>query len=162
MTSPVTTQGPAIQGMSTPQQGYAPGFPPPLGLEQYLGQPQQYGGYFPQYGGFPTSFGSPQQFPMQSQFPSQSQVPWQSQFPGQAQVPWQAQQFGHHHSPIQQIVPSLVTQLLPIAQQVILPQVVATATQQIPWYLQQLVTQQLAGQQSQFGPMGGRPYPGTF
>jgi hypothetical protein len=148
MTTPVITQGPAIQGMSTPQQGYAPGFPPPLGLEQYFGQPQQYGGFYPQYGGFPAWSGSPQQFSMQPHYPGQAQL------------------FGQHHVPIQQIVPSLVSQLLPIAQQVILPQVVATATQQIPWYLQQLVTQQLAGQQPQFGAMSqtsfGRPYAGTF
>jgi hypothetical protein len=148
MTTPVTTQGPAIQGMSTPQQGYAPGFPPPLGLEQYLGQPQQYGGFFPQYGGFPAWSGSPQQFSMQPYFPGQ------------------VQPAGPHHTAIQQVIPTLVSQLLPIAQQVILPQVVATATQQIPWYLQQLVTQQLTGQQPQFGHMGqtsfGRPYAGTF
>jgi hypothetical protein len=148
MTSPVTTQGPAIQGMSTPQQGYAPGFPPPLGLEQYPGQPQQYGGFVPQYGGFPAWYGSPQQFSMQPQFPAPPQLSGQYPFP------------------IQQIVPSLVSQLLPIAQQVILPQVVATAAQQIPWYLQQIVTQQLAGQQPQFGQMGqnafGRLFPGTF
>jgi hypothetical protein len=144
MTTPVTTQGPAFQGMSTPQQGYAPGFPPPLGLEQYLGQSQQ-------YGGSPAWYGSPQQFPMQPQFPGQQ---------GYGQ-----QGYGQHQAQIQQIVPALVSQLLPIAQQVILPQVVATATQQIPWYLQQLVTQQLMGQ-SQGGHMGqspfGRSYQGTF
>lgn len=166
MTSPVTTQGPAIYGMSTPQQGYAPGFPPPLGIEQYLGQPQQYGGFPTQSGGSPMWYGSPQQFSAQSQFPGQQM---QSQFPGQQQ-PFgqygQSQQFGQQQFPIQQIVTSLVSQLLPIAQQVILPQVVATAMQQIPWHLQQLVTQQLAGQQPQFGQPGqspfGRPYQGTF
>ena len=41
MTTPITAQGPAFQGMSTQQQGYAPGFPTPLGIEQYLGQPGQ-------------------------------------------------------------------------------------------------------------------------
>jgi hypothetical protein len=105
------------------------GFPPPLGIEQYLGQPQQYGG-------------QPQQYGMQPQFPGQQQLP------------------------VQQIVTSLVSQLLPIAQQVILPQVVAAATQQIPWHLQQLVAQQLAWQQPQFGQWGqnpfGRPYQGSF
>src|SRR6266568_308723 len=110
MTTPVTAQGPAGQGMST-QQGYAPGFPPPLGIEQYLGQPQQYGSF-------------PQQFYAQPQFPGQQQP----QFPGQ-------------QGPMQQIVQSLVSQLLPIAHQLILPQVVATATQQIPQHLQQLVAQ---------------------
>ena len=151
MTTPVTAQGPAIQGMSTQQQGYAPGFPPPLGIEQYLGQPQQQylGQPQQQYLGQPQQYGgSPQQFPMQAQFPGQQQVPWQ------------------HQVPAQQLVQSLVSQLLPIAQQVILPQVVAIATQQIPQYLQQIVAQQLGWQQQQFGQAGqtpfGRPHQGSF
>lgn len=161
MTTPVTAHGPAVQGMSTQQQGYAPGFPPPLGIEQYLGQPQQYGG-FPQYWGSPQQFtgGYPQQYGGAAQ-----QSYMQSQFPGQQQLA--AQQL-----PIQQVVQALVSQLLPIAQQVILPQVVATATLQIAPQLQQLVAQQVAWQlsqagwwQPQFGQQGqspfGRPYPGV-
>ncbi|HEX3923645.1 MAG TPA: hypothetical protein VHY31_15260 [Streptosporangiaceae bacterium] len=164
MTTPVTAQGPGVQGMSTQQQGYAPGFPAPLGIEQYLGQPQQYGG-FPQY------WGSPQQitggFPHQYGGAAQQQSHMQSQFPGQHELA--AQQV-----PFQQFVQALVSQLLPIAQQVIVPQVVAIATQQIPHHLQQLVAQQVtwqlsqqAGwQQPQFGPQGqspaGRPYQGSF
>lgn len=160
MTTPVTTQGPATQGMSTQQRGYMQGFPPPLGLEQYLGQSQQYGGGFPQ----------------------QSHTQWQ--FPGQQQLT--GQQFPIQPQHIQQIVQSLVSQLLPIAQQVILPQVVGTAAQQIPMYLQQLVTQQVTWQlgqqggqqggwqqpnfgqqgwqQPQFGQQGqfGHSYPGSF
>jgi hypothetical protein len=135
--------------MSTQQQGYAPGFPPPLGIEQYLGQPQQ-------YGGFPQSWGSPQQ--STGGFPNQYGGAWQqshvpSQFPGQQQLP------------IQQIVQALVSQLLPIAQQVILPQVVAIATQQIPQHLQQFVAQQLsqqAGWQPRFGLQGQNPFGGPF
>lgn len=137
MTSPVMTQGPAIQGMSSQQQGYTPSFPVPLGLEQYLGQPQQYGG-FPQQG-----------------YP-------QSQFPGQQQIPGQQPQ-------VQQTTQWLLTQLLPVAHQVILPQVLATAIQQIPMHLQQFcaqVAQQVTGQQGgwqqsqsgqqpQFGQQGG-------
>jgi hypothetical protein len=142
MTTPVTAQGPGLQGMST-QQGTTPSFPPPLGIEQYFGQPQQFGS--PQlYGGFPQQFGSPQYgFPHQSQFAGQQ-------------------------GPVQQIVQSLVSQLLPIAHQVILPQVLATAMQQIPLHLQQLVTQQVAwqlGQQMSWQqPSGqqGRPFPGIF
>jgi len=150
MTTPVTAQGPAVQGMSTQQQGYAPGFPPPLGIEQYLGQPQQ-------YGGFPQSWGSPQHFT--GGFPNQyggagQQSHMPSQFPGQQQLP------------IQQIVQALVSQLLPIAQQVILPQVVAIATQQIPQHLQQLVAQQLSQQagwqQPRFGLQGQNPFGGPF
>jgi hypothetical protein len=150
MTTPVTTQGPAIQGMPA-QQGYAPGFPAPLGIEQYFGQPQQYGGQPPQYGGLP------QQLSMQTPYPGQQQFPGQQVF---------GQQVFGPQVPAQQIVTSLVSQLLPVAQQVILPQVVATATQQIPWHLQQLVTQQLAWQQQQSGLGGqspfGRPYQGML
>src|SRR6266516_2989507 len=135
MTTPVTAQGSAVQGMST-QQGYAPGFPPPLGIEQYLGQPQQ-------YGGFPQSWGAPQQF----------MGGFSQPYGGTPQQSYMQPQF-------QQIVQALVSQLLPIAQQVILPQVVATATQQIPQHLQQLVAWQLsqqAGWQQPFtqqGPSG--------
>jgi hypothetical protein len=100
MTTPITTQSPSMQGMST-HQGFTPGFPAPLGVEQYLGQPQLSGGITP-----------------------------------------------------------LVSQLLPIAQQVILPAVMATAIEQIQVYLYQLVAQQVPqsgqqnGQQSPFGQQG--------
>lgn len=125
MTTPVATHGPTMQGTLS-QQGFTQGFPASLGIEQYLGQPQNYGGF-------------PQQSHTQSQF--------QSQFP--------------------QIVQSLVSQLLPIAQQVILPQVTATAIQQIQVYLHQLVTQQVNSQfgqpggwqQPQFGQLGGWQQP---
>lgn len=137
MTTPVTTQGPTAQGMSQQQRGYMPGFPPPFGLEQYLGQPSQHGG-FPQYGGSPQQYGGFPQSHMQAQFPGQQQLPWlQSQ--------------NQHNPQTQQIVQSLVSQLLPIAQQVILPQVVATATQQITAHLQQFVAQQVTWQLAQQG-----------
>jgi hypothetical protein len=136
MTTPLTAQGPANQGMSTQQQGYTPSFPAPLGIEQYLGQPQQYGGLAQQYGGLPQ------------------QAYQQAQFPGQQQIAGQQQ--------AQQIAQSVVNQLLPIAHQVILPHVLATAMQQIPMHLQQLVQQLVAqqtgaqlGQQPQFGQQGG-------
>jgi hypothetical protein len=138
--------------MPTQQQGYGPGFPPPLGIEQYFGQPQPYGGY-PQHWSFPQQFtpGFPQQHggAMPSLFPGQM-------FPGQQHLAAQ---------PLQ--VQALVSQLLPIAQQVILPQVVATATQQIPYHLQQLVISQL-GQQAGWQQPGwqqapfGRPSQGSF
>jgi len=114
--------------MSPQQQGYAPSFPAPLGIEQYFGQPQQFGGLAQQFGGLP------QQSYVQSQFPGQQQIPGQQQFQ------------------VQQIAQSLLTQLLPIAHQVILPQVLATAMQQIPIHLQQLcaqVAQQVSGQLGQ-------------
>lgn len=147
MTTPLTAQGPALHGMPTQQQGYAPGFPAPLGMEQYLGTPQQQYGSFPQYSAFPQT--------------------------GFAQS-----QFGGQQVPIQQVIQSLVSQLLPIAQQVILPQVVATATQQISAQLAQIVAQQVNTQLAQQGGWSagaqlppfaqnnwgqpGRPYPGIF
>jgi hypothetical protein len=139
--------------MSTQQQGYAPGFPSPLGVEQYLGQPPQYTG-FPQYGGFPQHWGSPQHFTGSSQYGGGTQQSHMlGQFPGQ-------------QLPIQQIAQALVSQLLPIAQQVILPQVVASATQQIPQQLQQLVVQQLSQQagwqQPHFGLQGQHPFGGSY
>ncbi|MFI6325174.1 hypothetical protein ACIBG8_47195 [Nonomuraea sp. NPDC050556] len=81
----------------TMQQGYAPGFPAPLGIEGSYGV----------------------------------------------------------HPQVQQ----LVSQLLPIAQQYILPQVVSIATQQIHQQLQQLVMQQLSQQQQgqqQYGQQYGQ------
>jgi len=158
--------------MSTQQQGYPPGFPPPLGIEQYLGQQQP-------YGGFPQPWGSPQQF--MPGFPQQYGSMFGQQFPGQQHLGTQP----HQVQQVQQIVQALVSQLLPIAQQVILPQVVVTATQQIPYHLQQLVISQLgqqsgwqqqspfgqfgqqtSWQQSPFGQLGhspfGRPYQGSF
>ena len=138
MTTPVTAQSPAFQGMS-PQQGYTPSFPAPLGIEQYLGQPQQFGGLAQQY------VGLPQQSYMQSQFPGQQQIPGQQQFQ------------------VQQIVQSLLTQLLPVAHQVILPQVLATAIQQIPIHLQQLCAQVAHQVSGQFGQQWGwQQYPQFF
>jgi hypothetical protein len=135
MTIPATSQGTAVPGLSA-QQGYGAGFPAPLGIEQYLGQSQQ-------YGGFPQGF--PQQYSGLAQSYGQPQFPWQ-------QAP--AMQQG----PVQQVVASTVTQLLPIAHQLILPQVLATAMQQIQVHLQQLVGQQAAWQagqqQPQFGSIG--------
>lgn len=124
MTTPVTAQGPAVQGMPAP--GYPPGFPPPLGIEQYLGPDRPYGG-----------------------FPQQSFLP--AQFPG-----WQ-QLFGQQ-SQIHPAAQSLAAQLLPIAQQVILPQVVAAAVAQIQVHLHQLVAQQASWQLAQQSGWQQQPY----
>jgi hypothetical protein len=169
MTTPVTAQGHSVQGMP---QGYAPGFPPPIGIEQLFGQSQQPGGLpgFSQYG-FAQPYGSTGQQPYMP-YPLAGQQFGGQQFGGQP--PFTAQSV-----PMQQIIQALVSQLLPTAQQVILPQVVATATQQIPQHLHQLVTQQVAWQlsqqaswpqspfgQSPFGQPGqhlfGRPQHGSF
>jgi hypothetical protein len=134
MTTPVTAQGPAIQGMSTQQQGYAPGFPPPLGIEQYLGQPQQSGGF-------------PQQFPMQAQFPGQ-QFPWQQQLPAQQLV----------QSLVSQLLPIAQQVILPhvvaTATQQIPQYLQQLVAQQLGWQQQQFGQ---AGQNS-----FGRPYQGSF
>ena len=135
MTTPVTAQGPAIQGMSTQQQGYAPGFPPPLGIEQYLGQPQQYGG-------------SPQQFPMQAQFPGQQQFPWQQQLPAQQLV----QSLVSQLLPIAQQV--ILPQVVAIATQQIPQYLQQIVAQQLGWQQQQF------GQAGQT-PFG-RPHQGSF
>jgi len=136
MTSPAITQGSAITG-GPAQQGYSQGFPSPLGIEQYLGQPQLYGGQqqpwsTQQYGGFQQPYGQPQ-------------------FPGQQ---FAGQYFPGQQGQVHQVVQSLVTQLLPVAHQVILPQVLASAMQQIPLHLQQFLAQQVG---SQFGQQGWQP-----
>jgi hypothetical protein len=139
-----STQGLTAQGLAgsgiLPQQGtVTPGFPSPIGAEQYLGTTQQYG--FPQQHWYP--------YPQQQGFPQQHEFPQQQGFPQQGQQ-----------------VSQLVGQILPIAQQMILPQVIALAAQQIQQHVQQLVTQlavpQLTGQQQPMWPGAGqftRPYP---
>ncbi len=95
-----------------------------------------------QQGGFTPGFGSPigaeQQYGLQQQHGSAGQNLFQSP---------QVQQ--------------LVSQIVQIAQQTILPQVVGLAVQQIQQQVTQLVAQQLAAQQfagQQFA--GQQPYPG--
>ena len=155
MTTPMTTQVPGIQGMQ--QQGYIPGFPPPLGLEQNAGFGQPFGGQ--QSGG--QQFGG-QQFGGQPFGGQQMQPQMYGQLPsyGQTQGSGHAQGFGQAQgSPqVQQAVQSVVSQLLPIAYQVILPQVVAITTHQIQQHLQQLVGWQLTGGQQQSGAGGFRPW----
>jgi hypothetical protein len=95
-------------------------FPPSIGLENYLPQ-----------------FAAPQSGWQQSgwqQFPSQTYAV--QPFGGQS---YGGQSYGPQLHGSQQ---QMVSQLLPIAYQVILPQVVATATQQIQQYVQYLASQQ--------------------
>jgi hypothetical protein len=115
------------------------------------GMSTQQQGYAPS---FPVPLGI-EQYLGQAQQYGGLQSYMQSQFPGQQQIP--GQQFQ-----AQQVAQSLLTQLLPIAHQVILPQVLATAMQQIPIHLQQLcaqVAQQVSGQ---FAPLGGWQQPQFF
>jgi len=163
----LTPQGLFGSGIPSQQGTFTPGFPPPIGVEQYLGTTQQLG--YPAQGW--------QQMPYGMQAPY-GQFPWstaQGQFgtqmpPGFGQPTagqWPQQQ-------IQQVVQQLLGQILPVAQQMILPQVIALAVQQIQQHVQQLTTllaqQQLTGQQATGMPqaptaMAGqftRPYPAFF
>lgn len=155
-----STQGLTAQGLAgsgiLPQQGtFTPGFPPSFGAEQYLGTTQQYG--------IPTP-GWPQG-PYGQQAPY-GQPPWS---PGQAQF-GQGTAGQVPQQQVQQVFQQLIGQILPIAEQMILPQVIALAVQQIQQHVQQLTAQlvmpQLTGQQPTWahqatGPAGqfGRPYP---
>lgn len=147
----LTAQGLAGSGI-LPQQGtFTPGFPPSIGAEQYLGTVQQ------QYG-FPT--------PGWQQGPYGMQAPYGQAPPGFGQ--WTAGQVPQQQ--VQQDFLQLIGQILPIAQQMILPQVIALALQQVQQHVHQLVTQlavpQFTGQQPWMtpatpGPAGqfARPYP---
>jgi hypothetical protein len=153
-----STQGLTAPGLAgsgfLPQQGtYTLGLPPAIGTEQYQGTAQPYG--------FPTP-GWPQgPYGMQA-YGQNPWTPFQAQFGGQA-PPW----FGQ--VPQQQAFGQLIGQILPIAQQMILPQVIAMAVQQVQQHVQQLAAQlvqpQLTGQQPTWiypaaGPAGQftRPY----
>jgi hypothetical protein len=155
-----STQGLTAQGLAgsgiLPQQGtYTPGFPPAIGAEQYQGTAQLYG--------FPTP-GWPQgPYGMQASYGQNPWSPFQGQFGGQAPP-------GLGQVPQQQAFGQLIGQILPIAQQMILPQVIAMAVQQVQQQVQQLATQllqaQLTGQQPTWvHPAAGlagqftRPYP---
>jgi hypothetical protein len=154
-----STQGLTAQGLAGSQQGtFTPGFPPAIGAEQYLGTTQQYG--FPAQGWPQPPYG------MQAPYAQSPWGPGQAQFGGQTppgfgqgtgQVPQQQ---------IQQVFQQLIGQILPVAQQVILPQVIALAVQQVQQQVQQLAAQlvlpQLTGQQHPWMSQAGqfsRPYP---
>jgi hypothetical protein len=153
-----STQGLTAQGLAGSQQGtFTPGFPPAIGPEQYLGTTQQYG--FPGQGWPQAPYGIQ---------PPYGQPPWssgQGQFGGQGQ-PGFGQGTGQlpQHQ-IEQVFQQFIGQILPMAQQVILPQVIALAVQQVQQQVQQLVTQlvlpQLTGQQHPWMSQAGqfsRPY----
>jgi hypothetical protein len=152
-----STQGLTAQGLAGSQQGtFTPGFPPAIGAEQYLGTTQQYG--FPAQGwpqapyGMQPPYGQPSWSPVQGQFGGQAP-------PGFGQGTGQLPQHQIHH-----VYQQLIGQILPIAQQMILPQVIALAVQQVQQQVQQLTTQlvlpQLTGQQHPWMAQPGqfRPY----
>jgi hypothetical protein len=142
-TQGLTAQGLPGSGMPSQPGSFSPGFPPPIGAEQYFGIPYQPS--FQPYGGPQATYGmqAPHGQPgslVQSPYGSQALLGFQQ--PNAGQVSPQQ---------VQQLIQQLVGQILPIAQQVILPQVIAQAVQMIQQHAQQLITQlavpQLTGQQ---------------
>lgn len=118
-----TTQGLAGQGLATgipaPQGTFGPGFgsvgpgfPPPIGAEQFFGVPSPYGA---------------QAYQQQTPYGTQAQPGYQQQPAGSL--------------PSLQAVQQVAAQIAPIAQQAILPQVIAVAMQQVHQQLLQLVAQ---------------------
>jgi hypothetical protein len=126
-----STQGLTGQGLAgiglQPQHGaFSPGFPQPIGVEQYFGMPQPW---------IQQPFGAQQQFGTQQPYGIQQpygvQQPYGTQ-PYSMQVPAQVQQLASQvHWPIQQMI---------------LPQVAAFAVQQIQQVLPRLITQLVAQQ----------------
>ena len=121
-----STQGLTGQGLAgislQPQHGaFSPGFPQPIGVEQYFGMAQPW---------IQQPFGAQQQYGTQQ--PYGIPQPYGTQ-PYSMQVPAQVQQLASQvHWPVQQII---------------LPQVAAFAVQQIQQVLPRLITQLVAQQQ---------------
>jgi len=140
-TQGLAAQGLAGSGIPSPQGSFVPGFPPPIGAEHYFATPSPYG--FQTYGWPQATYGMQ---PPYGQQPGPVQIPYHSQpafgFPPSA---------GQYGPQQQQLIQQLVGQILPIAQQMILPQVIAQAVQLVQQQAQQLITQlavpQLVGQQ---------------
>jgi hypothetical protein len=145
-TQGLTAQGLAGSGIPSQPGSFSPGFPPPVGAEQYFGIPYQPSFQIPYQPSF-QPYGWPQAtYGMQSAYGQPSglvQSPYgMFQQPNAGQVSPQQ---------VQQLIQQLVGQILPIAQQMILPQVIAQAVQMVQQHAQQLITQlavpQLTGQQ---------------
>jgi hypothetical protein len=132
-TQGLTGQGLAGIGLQPQPGGFSPGFPQPIGVEQYFGMAPPW---------IQQPFGTQQQFGTQQ--PYGIQVPYGIQQPFGVQQPYGTQ-------PYSMQVPAQVQQLAsqvhwPI-QQMILPQVAAFAVQQIQQVLPRLITQLVAQQQ---------------
>ena len=154
----ITAPGLGAPGLASPgigyQQGLGPAFPTPIGAEQFLGFGQHYG--------FQPS--------LWPQGPYGGQDVYTRPAAGQV-MPQQ----------VQQLVSQLTGQILPVAEQIVLPQVIALAVQLVQQHVQQLMTQvsvpQIMGQYNvpvphwqqsfwgqqpaAFGP-AVRSYPGPF
>jgi hypothetical protein len=157
-TQGLAAQGLAGSGIPSPQGSFVPGFPPPIGAEQYFASPSPYG--FHAYGWPQATHGMQ---PPYGQQPGPVQTPYGSQAAFGFQP--NAGQYGPQQ--VQQLIQQLVSQILPIAQQMILPQVIAQAVQLVQQQAQQLIIQlavpQLAGQQpfwaQQWQPFSAQPAP---
>src|SRR5215510_14705299 len=114
-TQGLTGQSLAGVGLQPQLGGFSPGFPQPIGVEQYFGMAQPW---------IQQPFGTQQQFGTQQ--PYGIQQPYGTQ-PNSMQVPAQVQQLASQvHWPIQQMI---------------LPQVAAFAVQQIQQVLPRLIGQ---------------------
>jgi hypothetical protein len=142
-TQGLTAQGLAGSGIPSQQGSFSPGFPTPIGAEQYFGTPYAYG--FQPYGWPQATYGMQPYGPSPVQSPYGNQAPTGFQQPSTGQVAPQQ---------VQQLIQQLVGQVLPIAQQMILPQVIAQAVQLVQQQAQQLITQLAAPQL-----MGQQPFP---
>lgn len=95
------------------QQGPGPAFPTPIGAEQFFGAGQQYG----------------------------SQSSFWPQAPYGMQDPYGRPAAGHvMPQEVQQLVSQLTGQILPVAEQIVLPRVIAIAVQLVQQQVQQLMT----------------------
>jgi hypothetical protein len=135
----ITAPGLGAQVLASPgigyQQGLSPGFPAPIGAEQFFGIGQHYGfqpSIWPQ-----TSYGVPDLYSR----PTAGQV-----------MPQQAQQ----------LVSQLTGQILPVAEQIVLPQVIALAVQLVQQQVHQLMTQAavplITGQYPGMAPQWQQPF----
>lgn len=117
------------------QQGFSPGFPTPIGAEQFFGGGQHYG--------VQPAFWPQAPFGMQDLYgrPAAGHV-----------LPQQ----------VQQLVSQLTGQILPVAEQIVLPQVIALAVQLVQQQVQQLMTYvavpQITGQYPAPAPQWQQPF----
>jgi len=148
----VTAQGLSPQGLTAlgigSQPGpFSPAFPAPIGAEQFLGIPQGYGSQQPtwqppypgqgSYGTPTPHYGQVPFVPAQTGYTPFGYTP--SGFPQQSGGGAQPQQ-------VQHLIDQLAGQILPVAQQMILPQVISMVVQMVQQLVTQLAVQQLIGQ----------------
>jgi len=136
----ITAPGLGAPGLASPgigyQQGFSPGFPTPIGAEQFFGGGQHYG--------------------VQPSF-------WPQAPYGIQDLYGRAAATGHvMPQQVQQLVSQLTGQILPVAEQIVLPQVIALAVQLVQQQVQQLMTHvavpQISGQYPVPAPQWQQPF----